>query len=271
MCTCLFYFTAWGEPVKRRRLYQNGYSAIDIDQGSESFIGIIGTAYSRNYENALVLGSGSGRSAGAISLSFKSLDVVDVDPNAKALMEYLIKDNYYLISHPNFKFHEIDAIIAPEVLKNKKYDLIILTVDPSFHALAAKLYTKEYFKKLKKLLTPKGVFIFWMDNTFGEHNEDLLLATAKNVFKYQRGYSIYKSPKGRNTYYLIVNSNEEIVYDIPLDIYYQVRDDRELINRDLLSDKKSSFDFEIKTKEINTWNKNRINNLESMRGFFEEK
>ena len=264
-------FTPWGMPIERRRLYQNGYSAIDIDQGHESFIGIIGAAYSKEYNKALVLGSGSGRSAGTISISFNEIDVVDVDPNTKALMEYLIEDNYYLISHPNFKFHQIDAIMAPEFLKDKKYDLIVLTVDPSFHSLAAKLYTKEYFAKLKNMLTDEGVFIFWMDNSFGEDNEDLLLSTARSVFENQKGYWIYETEKGRKTYYLIVNSKTEIRYDIPLNLYYQVRNNRELIDIDLLTDKGKSFDFEIKTEEINTWNKNKVNKLDSVRGYFEKK
>ena len=157
----------------------------------------------------------------------------------------------------------MDAVLAPYLLK-KKYDLIVLTVDPGYHNLASKLYTNEYFSNIKKLLKKDGVFIFWLDYTLEKNNEDLIVNTAKNNFNNQKFYSIYDNQDGKSTYYLVVNSDSKIRYRIPIDVYFKLRNNQEFVRYDLLKDDKRLFEYKLEGNEINTWNKNKINKFKRM-------
>lgn len=197
--------------IKERRLYQNGFSPIDLNLKWESVISAVGRGYSRQFENSLVLGAGSGRSAGTASLYFNHTDVVDVSPNVKNIVNYLDKENYNLYFNPKVRYFNYDAILSPHLL-DRKYDLIVLTVDPGYHLQASKLYTTEFFKSLKSLLNKDGVFIFWLDQTLTSEASQVIINSAKENFKDQKMVSILNNDQGESTYFLVVNSDASLKY-----------------------------------------------------------
>lgn len=198
--------------ITERRLYQNGFSPIDLNLKWESVISAVGRGYSKNFDKALVLGAGSGRSAGTASLYFNKTDVVDVSPNVKNLISYLDKENYNLSYNPKTRYYNYDAILSPHLL-SEKYDLIILTTDPGYHLQASKLYTKEFFKSIKSLLSKEGVFIFWLDQTITPEATQVIINSANDNFTSQKMVSILTSDKGEATYFLVVNSDSNLKYN----------------------------------------------------------
>lgn len=197
----------------QRRLYQTGYQPIDLDARSESLIGAVGAAYAPRHGRALVLGAGSGRSAGAVASVFAQVDVVDLDPHTAELCRALADDNFHLLDQRAVTLHRFDALLAPWVL-TPGYDLIVQTVDPGYHALAAKLYTAEHLTRLRRLLAPDGVLILWSDATLSPRANQVLVNTARAVFPQQKLFSAFGGlARGLGvTYYFLVQGAEPLVY-----------------------------------------------------------
>lgn len=196
-----------------RRLYQTGYQPIDLDARSESLIGAVGAAYAPRHGRALVLGAGSGRSAGAVAAVFEKVDVVDLDPHAEALCRALADDNYRLLERPGVTLHRFDALLAPRWLE-PGYDLIVQTVDPGYHAMAAKLYTVEHLTRLRAMLAPGGVLVTWSDATLSARANQVLVNTGRAVFPEQKLFSAFGGlQRGLGvTYYFLVHGTEPLVY-----------------------------------------------------------
>lgn len=209
-----------------RRLYQNGYHPIDLDAGAESLIGAVGAAYTPGRNRALVLGAGSGRSAGTVASVFRSVDVIDVSPLTPRLLEAFTADNGALLRRPGVRLHTLDGIMAPSVLA-PGYDLIVLTVDPGFCARAAKLYTEEALMALDRLLAPGGVLIFWSDRDVGDEATQILINTAQRVWPEQKIFSAIGRAQDDPGYYFLVQSRQPLRYQPGL-LYTQIPPDLEL-------------------------------------------
>ena len=229
--------------IEQRRLFQFGYSAINLKERRESRIGEISYNYSKSKNKALVIGGGSGLSAGVIAQEFKKTDLVDIDPTSKKMLEYLKDYNLNVLNNVNF--YNQDAIL----FKSKdKYDLILLTADPVYHKAAEKLYTKEFFEKVKKMLATEGIFVFWMDSTVDEYNQEVILNTAKSVFKHQKGVFINNRSFFGN-YAAYINSEKEI----------------------LINSQGNEFVLMKDQKEVNSWKKNTLKRYLKKWGIDDEK
>lgn len=201
---------------QQRRLYQTGYSPMYLDQSPEAVIGAVGAAYAQKADRVLILGAGSGYSAGAMSKLFRRCDVVDIGDTVPALLRALASENGDLLNKSNVSYHAIDAILAPYALE-PGYDLIVLTVDPAYHARAGKLYTREVLEEIKAMLAPGGVFVFWADAELDAEASQVLINTGRAVFPEQKLFSAFpmgKLAKGTVlSYYFLVHGSTPLVYD----------------------------------------------------------
>lgn len=197
----------------RRRLYQSGYQPIDLDAQNESIIGAVSAAYAPRLGRALVLGAGSGRTAGAIAAVFAEVDVVDLDPHTEALCRLLADDNFRLLDRPGVRVHRFDALLAPYVLAGG-YDLVVQTVDPGYHALAAKLYTVEHLTRLASLLREDGVLVYWADATLSPEANQVLVNTGRAVLPHQKLFAAFGGlTRGLGVgYYFLVHSARPLAY-----------------------------------------------------------
>ncbi|MBI2375570.1 MAG: hypothetical protein HYV07_16360 [Deltaproteobacteria bacterium] len=197
-----------------RRLYQNGFTPIDLGRAAEVRLAFVGAAYAPNRSRALVLGAGSGQTAGAVARAYVRTDVVDIGETVPLLLERLDAESYGLLQRESVTYHAYDAVIAPNLLE-PGYDLVILTVDPAFIATAAKLYTREYFREISRLLAPGGVFVFWADATIDAEGVQVLWNTAESVFPVQRRFLAFAGQPNRREvgYHFIVSSAAPLVFD----------------------------------------------------------
>jgi spermidine synthase len=197
----------------QRRLYQTGYSPMYLDESPEAVIGAVGAAYAKRAERVLILGAGSGYSAGAMARVFARCDVVDIGNTVPDLLRVLGPENGRLLERKNVRYFPIDAVLAPYALE-PGYDLIVLTVDPAYHARAAKLYTKEVLEDFRRLLAPDGVFVFWADAELDAEASQVLINTGRAVFAQQKLYSAFPLSRGTGlSYYFLVHSQTELRYD----------------------------------------------------------
>lgn len=199
--------------ARTRRLYQTGFSPIALEDGLEVSIALAGVAYAPRHERALVVGAGSGRSAGVVARAFQATEVFDVGSTVEPLLRYLARENYQLLEQPGVRYRALDGLLAPHVVE-PGLDLIVVTVDPAYHFKAAKLYAEETLQRLKGLLRPDGVLIYWADATLDAAAAQVLLNTGAAVFREQRIFLATSGPRGRRLlgYFFVVQSDAPLVY-----------------------------------------------------------
>lgn len=211
--SAIYAFDSPRTGTRQRRLYQTGFSPMYLDGSPEALIGTVGSAYAASRSRVLIIGAGSGFSAAAMASIYIECDVVDVGSTVPDLLRALSKENGDLWSRGNVNYHAIDGISAPVAL-HEKYDLIVMTVDPAFHAKAAKLYTREYFEKLREMLAPGGVFVFWADADLDAEANQILINTGASVFAYQKLFSAFAKSGGREdlSYFFLVHGMNKLEY-----------------------------------------------------------
>ena len=201
-------------PPTRRRLYQNGRCPVALDHNMESVITFVGAAYAPRAERALVLGAGSGRSAGTAARLFDAVDVVDIGETTPELLTYLAAENGHVLERDGVTLHRWDAVLAPHALPSR-YDLVVMTVDPAFVAVAAKLYTVEALTALGTMLRPGGVLVFWSDGYLDLEANQILVNTAGAVFEHQKLISVADPARSVSpyNYYLVVGSASPLTWN----------------------------------------------------------
>jgi spermidine synthase len=147
------------------RLYLDGnlqFSAIDEYRYHESLVHIP-FALLPHRKEILILGGGDGLAVKEI-LKYPGVDgitVVDLDPEITILAQnhpMLLKLNQQSLKNPKVKIINQDAYKFIEESENL-YDCIISDLpDPKNNSLA-RLYSREFYKLVKKRLTPAGIFI----------------------------------------------------------------------------------------------------------------
>lgn len=188
-----------------------------FDLETQVFSGHIGMFYKSNVENVLVIGLGSGITAGSISLydSVKSLEIVEIEKGVvKGSSKYYRKDNYAVLDNPRVKLI-IDDGRSYLSLIPKKYDLI--TSEPSNPWLtgASSLFTREFFLDVKKHLKDDGIFVQWF-HTYHMHPELVksLIKTFATVFPEVVLHAVYKPEfQSYSNDIFLIGSNKKLTLD----------------------------------------------------------
>lgn len=181
----------------------NGFVSIALNSPEEYIVGAVSSMVSPRINEALVFGLGSGSTAGTVAQIFKKTDVVEINP---IIVEHQSDMKQYNFDIENNKNVNIIADDGIRYLKNtnKEYDLILNTVTTPLYFSASKLYTVDFFKKVKKKLKKDGIYTTWIDSRIGEKGLKIILNSLKSEFKYS-WTSLIKS-----SYFLLVCSNEDI-------------------------------------------------------------
>lgn len=189
------------------RLHQSGYSPVnlDVDRGlrAESTVGALGVLHAPRHERAMVLGAGSGRTAGFVATAFEHTDVIDVGTTVPSLLTILSDDNYGLLDNPGVDYHAIDGVLAPHLFEPASYDLIVHTLHPGYVDRAAKLYTEEYLRALRGLLRDDGVLVTWSDVSLSPEANRIYQTTVGAVFPRASLYAV-RPQRWDYSYYVLV-------------------------------------------------------------------
>jgi len=146
-------------------------------------------------EKVLILGGGEGATAREV-LRFKSVKrvvMVDIDDEViRVAKEYLPEWHQGAFDDPRLELLIMDGLKYVEEA-SEKFDVIIADLaDPLEAGPAYKLYTKEYYEKLKNLLNPGGVFVTQATSpTLTTYTHAVILNTIRSVFKYALPYQAY--------------------------------------------------------------------------------
>lgn len=145
-------------------------------------------------EEILVLGGGDGLAVREILKykDVKKITVVDLDKEMTDLAQkqkYFIELNKNSFNNPKVKIINEDAFKFLEKV-NKLYDIIIVDLPDPNNSSLARLYSREFYKLIRKNLAKQGIMVtqatspFYSAEAYWCINESLKSAGYKNTYPY---------------------------------------------------------------------------------------
>lgn len=155
-----------------------------FDSGTQVMLGLIGAALHPNPIKALVIGLGTGSTAGWLAAvpSIAKVDVVELEPAVLKVAEQCAAVNHDALA--NSKVH-VTIGDAREVLftAREKYDLIASEPSNPYRAGIAELFTREYYQSIERRLQPGGIFLQWVQAyEIDDRTLQIIYRTLKSVF-----------------------------------------------------------------------------------------
>ena len=115
----------------------------------------------RNPERALVVGLGSGITAGEmLHYPLKQLDVVEISPEVVKACDQFASFHNNLLNDPRVHIIVQDAR-THVTLSEQTYDVIVSDPINPWMAGSASLFTLDNFRRVKSRLNPGGIFVQW--------------------------------------------------------------------------------------------------------------
>jgi hypothetical protein len=166
-----------GQPT----FFADGYFSIALPNPSEKIVGALSSMLAPRTDDALVLGIGSGATAGTVGLVFDHTDAVEINGAVLANL-YRMKQYNFDIEHlPGVRIVHDDGI---RFIKNtpKRYSLVLNTVNTPLYFNSSKLYTRDFLQLVREKLAPDGIYVTWLDTDIGDRGADIVLETLADSF-----------------------------------------------------------------------------------------
>ena len=133
------------------------------DAPTQVMLGLLGAVLHPNPKRALVIGLGTGETAGWLAQvpSIERVDVYELEPALMHVAEACALANHNALANP--KVHVIFGD-ARELLLTSKVTYDVIASEPSnpYRAGVASLFTKEFYDAVAQRLGPSGVFVQWV-------------------------------------------------------------------------------------------------------------
>ena len=144
----------------------NGHPSVHIEQFGriappELMSGVIPALGAPRLDRVLVLGLGTGITGGAASRIFESADVVEINDAFYEMMPRIANANLDIGNNPAASLHLSDGR-AFLVGREGEYDAILNSIPAPTYYSASKIYTLEFYGRIKAALKPDGVFSTWL-------------------------------------------------------------------------------------------------------------
>jgi spermidine synthase len=153
-----------GNPSNQRTLVINGKADASslTDMPTQVLLAQLPLATRPSAESALVIGLGSGISAGSLATSeaLHDLTVLEISPQVVEASNYFAAENYRVLDDPRARLVTADArnyLMASA----RQYDLIVSEPSNPWISGVANLFTDEFLQLAKSRLRPGGVMTQW--------------------------------------------------------------------------------------------------------------
>src|SRR5262245_3740335 len=139
-----------------------GEGAARGDLALNVFSGLLGPLLRPQTKSALVVGLGTGATAGWLATvpTLQRVDVIEIEPAVLPAARFFDPVNMHPLSNP--KVHVIVGD-ARAVLQTRPatYDIIVSIPSNLYRAGVAALFTEEYYRTVRSRLAPGGLFLQW--------------------------------------------------------------------------------------------------------------
>jgi spermidine synthase len=133
------------------------------DSPTQVGMSVIGAVLHKNPKSALVIGLGTGETAGWLAKlrDIEHVDVVELEPAIDEMALRCSDLNWDVLHNRNVRriYNDGREFVFTT---NNKYDLIISEPSNPYRAGIASLYTTEFYEAVKKRLNPDGIFLQWL-------------------------------------------------------------------------------------------------------------
>jgi len=156
------------------------------DAGTQIMSGLIGVALHPNPTKALVVGLGTGSTAGWLAAvpRMERVDVVELEPVIVKVAERCAPVNHNALQNPKLHLTTGDA---REVLltSREKYDIVVSEPSNPYRAGVAGLFTREYYQSVDRCLNPGGMFFQWVQAyEIDQRTMQIFYVTLGSVFSH---------------------------------------------------------------------------------------
>jgi spermidine synthase len=136
---------------------------IRMDAGTQVMGGLVGAVVHPGVKSAMVIGLGTGCTAGWLGAvpGVEHVDVVELEPAIVEVARMCGPGNEDVLSNPKVRISIGDAREAL-LTTPSTYDLIFSEPSNPYRAGIASLYTVEFYEACAKRLNPDGLFIQWL-------------------------------------------------------------------------------------------------------------
>ncbi len=169
------------------------------DRGTQIMCAMLGAALHPEPKKALVVGLGTGCTAGWLAeiRGMERVDVVELEPAVLRMAELCAPANRDVVAKAN-EGRGVRIIVndAREVLNTipERYDVIASEPSNPYRAGIASLFTREFYEEVKSRLAPGGLFVSWCQ-AYEIDTETVftILATLKTVFPHVECWATQKN------------------------------------------------------------------------------
>jgi spermidine synthase len=140
-----------------------GDGSARLDAGTQIMLGLVGALLHPDPRRALVIGLGTGSTAGWLGAvhSIDQVDVVELEPLVIDVARACDEVNRDVLHNPKVRITIGDAREAL-LTERGTYDLIASEPSNPFRAGVASLFTREYYEAARRRLNDEGLFLQWV-------------------------------------------------------------------------------------------------------------
>ena len=180
------------------------------DAGTQIMFPMIGAMIHDGPRRSLVIGLGTGESAGWLAAlpEMEHVDVVELEPVIEHVAEISAPLNHDVLRHPKVRLIYNDG---REVLQTSRqqYDLIASEPSNPYRAGVANLYTLDFYESVRERLAPRGLFLQWLQAyEVDAPTIRTVLCTARRAFEHVEIWEAKPSDL------VLVCSNEPFTYEL---------------------------------------------------------
>jgi spermidine synthase len=144
-------------------------------------IGLLPMALHPSPQSALVIGLGGGATAGAVSQhAGTSVQIVELSDGVRQAAALFSHVTYDVLNQPNVRVR-VDDGRNFLLLSGERFDVITADIIQPIHASAGSLYSREYFRLVRRALEPGGLALQWIGDRDKVHYQ-LIMRTFLDVF-----------------------------------------------------------------------------------------
>lgn len=182
-----------------------------IDAPTQVMSGLVGAMLHPNPKRAMVIGLGTGSTAGWLGKipAMERVDVVELEPVILHVAKEMAPVNQSVLDNSKVNIIFGDA---REVLQttDERYQLIFSEPSNPYRAGISSLFTREYYQAIAERLTGDGLFAQWVPAyEIDSQTIRTVYATLRSVFPTVETWDLLPND------ILLMASNQAVVFDVP--------------------------------------------------------
>ncbi len=181
------------------------------DAPTQVMSGLVATALHPEPKSTLVIGLGTGSTAGWMARvpTVESVEVVELEPAILRVAEDCAPVNEKVLENPKVEVVIADAREHLLTVKSS-YDVVFSEPSNPYRAGVSSLFTQEFYEAVRERLTEKGLFVQWLQAY--EVDAQVIrtaYATLSSVFEHVETWQVHRSDL------LLIASNRAIDHSRP--------------------------------------------------------